>query len=491
MCRRAIRQVMMDARILSVLLSTLLQYVSSNVIVYPSPQGIHPSDKFDVSISQSGHQHQLFVYISKSDQRSKQTSRTQPGRSMSWTSFAFTGAAVTVEVHAPKDFNNCLVKPSSYGYKCRRTGIKTAAFTVSHNTRMMSVEFDYDYGFGVSDIVDKLFVFADPPEGSVPSPHDRNVLYYGPGIHDLHKEIVVDKDIREVYIAPGAYIRGGFQLPHGRVKFHGRGIVSNENFVRHDDSIGQSAIDFKGSSNNVFDGVTIADPSTFFYLSNGDDNVVRNARLVAAWMGNSDGIGIGDRGLVEDSFIIADDANIKMHKSHMTVRRCVLWQMQNGGVFQTGWTTAYVRNVSISNMDVIHVDYCKFKDPCTHFSSNDAVLDTFGNTRHFDISDMRFEDIRVEGSCPRVVHFVMNPAAKGTISNLKVINMSVESQPTNDPLHNEIAGTSIGGRITNWQFVNFKVGGHCISNPDQGDFRIDPHTTKDITFSCHSGSIIG
>ncbi|XP_067672625.1 dextranase-like [Haliotis asinina] len=478
--------------VLSVLLlGILVQCTSSSVIIYPSPHGIQPSDKFHVSISQNGHHHNLFVYISKSDHRHAQFPRAESGRSMSWTSFAFTGAAVTVKVQTPTDFHNCVVKPTNYGYKCKRTGSKAATFIVTHNTRMMSVEFDYDYGLGVSDIVDKLFVFADPPEGKVPSPQDKNVLYYGPGLHDLHREIVVDKDIREVYIAPGAYIKGGFQLPHGHVKFHGRGIISNENFVRHDARIGQAAVNFQRSSYNTFDGVTIVDPSQFYYMGNGDDNVVRNARLVAAWMYNSDGIGIGDRGLVEDSFIIADDANIKIHKSHMTVRRCVLWQMQNGGVFQTGWETAYVRNVSISDMDVIHVDYCKFKGPCTHFSSNDAVLDTFGNTRHFDISDLRFEDIRIEGSCPRVVNFVMDPAAKGTISNIKVINMSVETQPTNDPIHNSIAGTSIGGRITNWQFVNLKIGGHCISNPIQGDFRVDPHTTKDITFSCHTDPIIG
>lgn len=43
---------------------------------------------------------------------------------MSWTSFAFTGGKVTVEVHTSRDFQNCLVRPKSYGYSCRRSGSK-------------------------------------------------------------------------------------------------------------------------------------------------------------------------------------------------------------------------------------------------------------------------------------------------------------------------------------------------------------------------------
>lgn len=107
----------MDARSLVL----LLHVVCSDVIVYPAPPGLAPSDKFSINVTQTGQQpNRLFVYISTSDHRSSPP-REPPGRSMSWTSFAFTGAPVTVEVHAPKDFHNCLVRPSSYGYQCKRT----------------------------------------------------------------------------------------------------------------------------------------------------------------------------------------------------------------------------------------------------------------------------------------------------------------------------------------------------------------------------------
>ncbi|XP_071107376.1 uncharacterized protein [Haliotis cracherodii] len=224
----------MDARSLVL----LLHVVCSDVIVYPATPGLAPSDKFSINVTQTGQEpNRLFVYISTSDHRSSPP-REPPGRSMSWTSFAFTGAPVTVEVHAPKDFHNCLVRPSSYGYQCKRTNPNTASFTVLHNTRMMSIEFDYDYGLGVRDITDKLFVFADPPEVDVPSPSDPYVLYYGPGIHNFSTSLTVGPEIRQVYIAPGAYIRGGFQLPHGEVRMHGRGVISYENFVRRDERIG-------------------------------------------------------------------------------------------------------------------------------------------------------------------------------------------------------------------------------------------------------------
>ncbi|XP_067671663.1 uncharacterized protein [Haliotis asinina] len=462
----------------------LLPVVCSDVIIYPAPDGVAPSDKFSVNVTQSGQPpSRLFVYISTSDHRSS-SPLEPPGRSMSWTSFAFTGAPVTIDVHSPKDFNNCLVRPSSYGYRCERQGPNRASFTILQNARMMSVEFDNDYGLGIRDITDKLFVFADPPEVNVPSPTDSDVLYYGAGIHNFTASLVVGQEIREVYISPGAYIRGGFQLPHGNVTMHGRGVISNENFVRHDERIGQCAVNFMGSSGNVYEGITIADPSKFFFLANGHDNIVRNARMVAAWMGNTDGIGVGIGGLVEDTFIIADDANIKIHMSNLTVRRCVQWQMQNGGTLQTGWETLYVRNVTMADMDIIHTDWCKFKNVCKTLSGNDAVFDTYGNTRHFDVSDIRFENIRVEGSCPRIVNYNMDPAAEGIISNVTVVNLSVDSQPAHDPIHTVISGSSRGGRIINWRFVNLTIAGQCIPRGSDGDFIIDHNTTSDITFTC-------
>ncbi|KAK7507268.1 hypothetical protein BaRGS_00001203 [Batillaria attramentaria] len=61
----------------------------------------------------------------------------------------------------------------------------------------------------------------------------------------------------------------------------------------------------------------------------------------------------------------------------------------------------------------------------------------------------------------------MGNGAHGTVTDVRFINWDVDSQPANDDLHNEIAGAGNRDHVTNWQFVNVKVGGHCIANAER------------------------
>ena len=55
-------------------------------------------------------------------------------------------------------------------------------------------------------------VFADAPETQVPNKHDSRVLYYDVGVHDLHGQLALNSQITEVYLAPGAWVKGGFKI---------------------------------------------------------------------------------------------------------------------------------------------------------------------------------------------------------------------------------------------------------------------------------------
>lgn len=101
---------------------------------------------------------------------------------------------------------------------------------------MMSVEFDYDNGTtGVRDITDKLLVFADPPETEVPSKNDSSVLYYDVGVYNLGRQLVIPSKIKQIYLAPGAFVQGGFRTSGDQsVKIYGRGIVDNSIYRWHD-----------------------------------------------------------------------------------------------------------------------------------------------------------------------------------------------------------------------------------------------------------------
>ncbi|KAK6172914.1 hypothetical protein SNE40_016480 [Patella caerulea] len=168
----------------------------------------------------------------------------------------------------------------------------------------------------------------------------------------------------------------------------------------------------------------------------------------------------------------------------MVVRRCVVWQAQNGAVFQFGWWLRRgVQKVRISDVDVIHIDWCTFKNSKCHLSTNKAVIDLGGTKMKFiQVSDIVMSNIRIEGSCPRLVYFKLEPSLTGSVTKMHFKNWSIESKTTHDNYHNEIQGANKAS-VSDWTFTNLKIGGQCISSPRQANFRLGSHTNN-IKFTC-------
>ncbi len=53
---------------------------------------------------------------------------------------------------------------------------------------------------------ESLHVFANPFEENIPNPNDPNVVYFGPGIHEVTTLKLTDN--QTLYLAGGAYIKG-------------------------------------------------------------------------------------------------------------------------------------------------------------------------------------------------------------------------------------------------------------------------------------------
>ncbi|KAK6172918.1 hypothetical protein SNE40_016483 [Patella caerulea] len=299
--------------ILFLLIPVLVRQASGNLNTYPAPHGIQASNKFQVYLSQGGNRKSSFTYITTSDQRAKEVSHAKGGRSVSWTSFSFSGGAVTAEIHTPHDFHSCIVRPQHYGYKCQRTGSKIAHVTVSSTSRMMSVEFDYDYGSSNADIKDKMLIFADPPESNVPNEHDSSVLFYKAGVHNLNGQMHLNNKIKTIYLAPGAWVEGGFlsTANHG-VTLRGRGILSTRSYKWHDNRFSWGMLNFDKGNNHVVEGIVMVDPEQYFFRGLCDHNTTRNVKMIAPWTYNSDGVGMGHDALFEDTFIWANDDSFKV-----------------------------------------------------------------------------------------------------------------------------------------------------------------------------------
>ena len=87
---------------------------------------------------------------------------------------------------------------------------------------------------------------------------------------------------------------------------------------------------------HLLEGLVIVDPPGFFIRAlNGDHNTVRNVKTVGAWTYNTDGVSVGNNGLVDDSFFMVNDDAIKINNKR--TRRMPLFKIFIS--LQTGFHT--------------------------------------------------------------------------------------------------------------------------------------------------------
>ncbi len=431
----------------------------AKVVTYPGPSGISGSEEYSVQVMQSGKKYNSFVYISNAKWRTNRSKTT------SWSSFSFSGG-ITVTVTKLKGFFSvCKILPSSYNI-IPRTRNNSVSFELERPCKI-AVEFD-------GDITHPMLIFANPLEKNVPSPTDPDVIYFGPGIHNIGADYFIGSG-KTVYMSGGAYVKGKFCSRNAEnVKVIGRGILSGEDFEHKSSHM----IKFRGCSDVLIEGITIADTPNFCISLRGSNHTVRNVKMMG-WYFNSDGVCTGYDSLVEDCFFKLNDDAVKLYFSDMTVRDCVIWQMENGAPFQISWNMSSDNsNFHVSNIDVIRVEH-------EWNNRNEAVFDSIHGGRGH-MSDYLFEDIRIENADWRLFYitidkneFADSSRGMGRISNLTFKNITVDGRMKKP---NTIKGWDSNHRVSNVLFENVKVNGRYITNAEDGNFEIDPVTTDNIRF---------
>ena len=246
---------------------------------------------------------------------------------------------VRVTVTCPGQVSSARILPSSLGIAPVVEG-RAVSFRLPV-PRHVTLEVDDDW-------VGSLHVFANPPETGVPAPDDPDVIYYGPGIHEVHRVVVGDG--KTVYVAAGAVVRCGvgpgedhsissysglrnyapaFELRGRNITFRGRGIIDSSACPTH----ARNPLMVRGQDIAI-EGVILRDSSTWTIPVRQSDRVtVRNVKLLG-YRANSDGIDVcNSRDVtIEDCFIrtLDDLIVVKADKGagpvrRITARRCVLW----------------------------------------------------------------------------------------------------------------------------------------------------------------------
>jgi Ricin-type beta-trefoil lectin domain-like len=432
------------------------------LVTYPQPSGIAASDKCSVKVNGVS----SFTYKSNASGRISGSPDTA-----SWTTFAFSGGAVTVEVTKldVTSVGSVVVRPLDENITATVTG-NTATFVLTKPGKF-SVEFD-------GNLIHKCFVFADAPETNVPSQSDPSVMYFGPGVHNLGKDANLPLGKNSIYIAGGAYVRGSFKFDmNGRtsnVNVSGRGIISGE-FIPGADldsmfKITDSRTGTYVSQSVIFDGITILDAFSFnidlWKISNtpGNPNVINNVKEIG-WAYHTDGYHSTGYINVNDMFIFnSDDAlDVGQFMKGGTITNCVLWQNRSGASLLFGWVgNETTGNVTVKNIDIIHYSLDSF------WPNSFAFMANFGDSGHIQniwIDDVRLEDF--SGSNNRFLGLQLAKSAwsdpnvpYGNISDLHFTNIRID-EPTSG---NVIFGQDWDHRIYNVAFENLKIAGQLMTS---------------------------
>ena len=444
--------------------------VSADLFPYPLPDPSLRSPHYQITLNHRGQLTDAGVLFTRAQQIA-----TNPHNDTSWTGFAFSGRVkVTVSARVGP-INSARVLPTHRDIKTMIHPDGTASFVITEPGQ---------FAVEINGRLDEhpLLIFADPPESDIPERHALNVRWFGPGVYNLGNtpQLVESGDI--IYLAPGALVYGLFTgVDAADVRLTGRGILAGTPYPPNPPNTytAPHLFQLRGESHRFrADGITFLNSPHYNLLVRGRDAHVQNIKMIAWWF-STDGLGVGANSIVEDSFFKVSDDTFKLYYDNMVVRRNVVWQMDNGMVFQLSWNLNNdASGIRVSDIDVIRVEHYRE-------ANNRAV---FGSIHggSADLSDYVFKDIRIEGPIWRLVKLtaLQTPWSRsptsGTISDLLFQDITVEG-PVLQP--NEIKTLEDTGRFEDITFENLTIGGTLITDPTQANFDIDPNSTSNIKFS--------
>ena len=376
--------------------------------------------------------------------------------------------SVTVTVRCPEAIQSAKVLPSFCGITPTIQG-KSLSFTLS-KPRLLTIEINGDW-------VRSLHLFANPPEADAPKPGDPNVLFFGPGIHEVSHRVVTNN--QTVYVAGGAIVRAvigseepfqisgysglrtyspTFVLRGTNITFRGRGIIDGSHCTTH----ARNLVQVQGKDITL-KGVILRDSSTWNLPIRQSERVhVKNLKLLG-YRANSDGIDIcNSRDVtVEGCFIrtLDDLIVVKTDKGQGEARRivardCVLWNEVAHALSIGAELRENVDDVLFTNCDIIH----------------DKGREWTLRVYHCDsarISNVRFENLRIEESAQLISLWIdkafwTRDSERGHIDGVAFKNIWAVA----DPLRVELHGFDEAHAVENVVFEGVVVNGKPLSPTD-------------------------
>ena len=451
-------------------LCTSCKYSKDDVIVYKAPEGEELSAKFKVSVNGVD----VPVYNAKictEDQQGRHKAGIYEEAHLhfditGFVSFDMKKGPVKISVSVDELIATAKILPTSFGIIPTIKG-KTLTFEVD-KPQHVTVEINGDH-------IRSLHVFVNPEETDIPDPNDPDVIYFGPGIHEITSVRVVG-DNKTVYIAGGAVVRGiigegeqsrwgsSFEIRGKNIAFRGRGIF-DQGLVPRTNARRTMSVTVDGFN---MEGVVLCNSSQWTVSLRDCNNVhIDNIKLFGH-RANSDGIDINSSVdvLVENCFLRTWDdlivvktlKNSEQDAERIRVRKCVLYNEIAHALSIGAELTRRVEDVVFEDCDIIGDHGREWTLRIYH---TDKAL----------IKNVRFENIRIEESVKFASLWIntaiwTTDAERGHIEDVVFRNITVNN--SGYPLHKEFEfyGFDAEHAIKNVLIDNVVINGRKVVQED-------------------------
>lgn len=384
-----------------------------------------------------------------------------------------------------------------------------------------------------------IFIFALPPEESIPDKNAAQTLvvkpgdslsqelidqyktiWFTPGFHDLSKMgshpyyQTMIRGGQTFYLEGGSYLAARIKKDKNNenesVSIRGRGTISgikHEWFVGYleDGSIeptpeameksiftsyhdGSQLIDI-----DTISGITVTELA-FFGITGG--HFIEDVSLTGTWHGNNDGVDYTDDCLIENCFFVAHDDNLKLN-SNTHARHVVLWQMENAHPIMLKEVR---NNVVYSNTIIEDIDIITYGVPKRWGSRWSAVTHSaIGMTTAGDITvnNFTFRDIRIESpylfrvfsiynmdsGLPYAPIWFQEPTSDSV--HTRINEITFENISVNSPviLHRSLIGSAYDNSLSDIRFINLNINGTVVNEENKDEFvEIEYEKVKGLSF---------
>lgn len=438
--------------IISAVLSGFMHTVpaQNRLVTYPAPQGVELKRDFTVKVRQPGGEWKAIDTYAVKVNETRGTRHHVELASLSY--FDFKGE-VEVEVTVNKgDIKTGRVRPLSYEITPRIDG-STMTFKLDR-PRHLSVEVN-------GDIFHNLHLFANPIDIHKPRKQkDKDVIYFGPGLHQLPGDTLNIPSGKTVYVAGGAVVRGCIRAFDVRdVKILGRGIVH---------PIGRGEGIHIGNSRNILvEGLITTQCPT-----GGSDSVtIRNVKVISSY-GWGDGLNVfaSNNVLFDSVFCRNSDDCTTVYATrkgytggcqNITMKNSTLWADVAHPIF-IGLHGNVEHPDTIENLNYLNIDILDHREMQIDYQGCLAINAGDNNL----VRNVRFENIRIEdfrqGQLVNLRIFLNKKYCQAPgrgIENILFKDITYNGKNSEISL---IAGYDQDHKIKNIRFENLKINGVVI-----------------------------